>query len=241
LGGVKVGASAPVFRKEYLSAPRFWAKRVSTWSARIASRALGDMPVPEWIDYQRLPHAPIVWKSVESAGRLGLFSSSFPDTRAILLVRHPCGHLASNVRAVELRKAAPGSNSFEDEGLLDLLLRTEQARRYGLTLERLQAMTPAERLTWRWVVFNEKAIDDTAGLANCRVVRYEDVCADPFGVAKDLFRFAGLGWSKQTERFITASTSTHNHAYYSVSRIPCARPIAGARSCLQRPRTASSR
>lgn len=218
--GVKIGASVPIFRKEYLSPTLYCAKRTVMWSARIASRAVGEMPVPEWVDYEELPNAPIVWKSVESAGRFGLFGSSFPHARGILVLRHPCGHLASLFRAVELGKVTPGKSAFEDFGIVQLLLRTDQARKYGLTLSHFRRMTPAQRLTWRWVVMNEKAIDDTAGLSNCKVVRYEDVCKDPLGAAKELLRFGALSWTGQTERFVHASTNAENAAYYSIFKNP---------------------
>jgi hypothetical protein len=218
--GVKIGASVPVFRKNYLSPARYWAKRATGWSARIASRALGEMPVPEWVDYDRVPHATVVWKSVESVGRLGLFGSSFPEARTVLLLRHPCGHLASLFRSIELGKVAPGNSAFEDSGIVELLLRTDQARRYGLSLSQFRAMSPAQRLTWRWVIMNEKAIDDTAELANVKVLRYEDVCVDPLGGAKGLLRFGTLSWNEQTEEFVRASTSADNAAYYSVFKDP---------------------
>jgi Sulfotransferase family len=218
--GIKIGASVPVFRKEYLPPPLYWAKRTVAWSARIASRALGEMPVPEWVDYEGLPNATIVWKSVESAGRLGLFGSCFPDARGILVLRHPCGHLASLFRSVELGKVAPGKSAFEDFGIVKLMLCTDQARKYGLTMSQFRVMTPAQRLAWRWVVMNEKAIDDTSELANCRVVRYEDVCTDPLGAAKELLRFGVLSWTGQTEQFVQASTSADNSRYYSIFKNP---------------------
>ena len=45
------------------------------------------------------------------------------------------------------------------------LLRTEQARRYDLTEKYFLSLKPAEQFAWRWVILNEKAIDDLLGLA----------------------------------------------------------------------------
>ncbi len=220
MNGVKIAASVPVFRKDYLSPPRYWAKRTTIFAARIASRVYGEMPVTEWVDYDHLPSAPLVWKSVESAGRLGLFGASFSSSRGILVLRHPCGHLASLFRSVELGKVTARNSAFEDFGIVELLLQTEQAHKYGLTMDHFRGMTPAQRLAWRWVVVNEKAIEDTSGLHNCRIVRYEDVCKDPIGASKELFRFALLSWAPQTERFIDTSTTTENAAYYSIFKNP---------------------
>jgi hypothetical protein len=216
----KVSATVPVFRKEHLSASRYWGKLASVWSARLASRVLGELPVPEWVDYDRVPRAPIVWKSVESTGRFGFFGSRFPECRAILVLRHPCGHLASLLRSVAEGKVAADVSAFEDYGMFELLLTTEQAEKYGLTMEGFRSMTPTQRVAWRWALFNEKAINDAAGLPNCMVVRFEDVCSAPPVVTRTLFEFAGLSWADQTEQFIRLSTSKHSDSYYSVYKDP---------------------
>ena len=67
---------------------------------------------------------------------------------------------------------------------------------------------------------DEKALEDIAGLENCHVVRYEDLCLDPPGVSRRLFEHARLPWSAQTAAFLAASTAADDRNYYSVFKNP---------------------
>ncbi len=56
-----------------------------------------------------------------------------------------------------------------------------------------------------------------ASLPNARVVLYKELCAAPERVTRELFRFVGLDWHAQTERFIARSTQDDNETdYYAV-------------------------
>jgi hypothetical protein len=80
-------------------------------------------------------------------------------------------------------------------------------------------MASIEFLAWRWVLLNEKALEDARGRALTRVLRYEDLCTYPMETAKDLFAFTGLKWNGQTAGFLSLSTSDRGAArYYSVFR-----------------------
>jgi hypothetical protein len=58
-----------------------------------------------------------------------------------------------------------------------------------------------------------------APLPNARVVLYKELCAAPERVTRELFRFVGLDWHAQTERFIARSTQDDNETdYYAVFR-----------------------
>jgi hypothetical protein len=220
LNQTKVCASLPLFPKSYYSDLRFRLRRLSVLSAKAGSRLLGELPVPHWVDYDAVPQLRVVWKSIESLGRLGLVARSAETCRAVHIIRHPCGYVASVLRGESKGKFGGQAPSSEDYGLFALLLETEQARARGLTLGALKRMEPVERLAWRWVLFNEKAMDDVRGLSNCALVRYEDVCQDPLGTSRRLFDFAGLPWHPQTEAFIGQSTGQENGAYYSVFKNP---------------------
>ncbi len=94
---------------------------------------------------------------------------------------------------------------------------TEQARRYGLTPERFEALPLVEQFAWNWAILNEKAIDDLAGLADVKVLRYQTLCEAPMCEARSLFAFAGLDWNKQTEDFLRRSTTfSGRDRYYQV-------------------------
>jgi hypothetical protein len=162
----------------------------------------------------------LVWKSIESLGRLGVILTAVPEARAVHLLRHPCGYVASVLRGEAHRQFVDRRPSSDDYDLLAKLMQTEQARRRGLTLEQLKAAWPVERLAWRWVLLNEKAMEDTQGIGRCVTVRYEDVCAEPVKASKAFFGFAGLRWDSQTESFIAASTTTDNASYYSIFKHP---------------------
>jgi hypothetical protein len=105
-------------------------------------------------------------------------------------------------------------------GIFQLLADTTQARKRGLTLERFQDMDLIDRLVWRWVLVNEKAILEIRKTSNGRVVRYEDLCGRPQEVARDLLSHVGLDWHEQVERFIRQSTQTHKSDYYGVFKDP---------------------
>jgi hypothetical protein len=162
----------------------------------------------------------MVWKSIESLGRIGVIERAMQPCYGIHIARHPCGYVASVLRGESQRRFTSDVSAGEDMGLLALCLDTPTARQHGLTLEGLQRMHPVERLAWRWVLFNAKAMQDIAGEPRCVTLRYEELCRDPAGVAKQLFDFTQLPWNAQTARFVDQSTSKDVGRYYSVVKDP---------------------
>jgi hypothetical protein len=142
-----------------------------------------------------------------------------PESKIVFLIRHPCGVAASVLRGEESTKFTAGPSS-EDKGFFELLAETEPARSRGLTADRFLAMSPVERVAWRWALLNEKTLEDLSGLPNCTVVRYEDLCETPREVSRELFQFAALSWNQQTDRFITLSTTRNDSSYYGVFKDP---------------------
>ncbi len=55
------------------------------------------------------------------------------------------------------------------------VLQTEQAKRYGLTRERFDALPVVERFAWNWAILNERAIDDLAHISTARRLSYQDL------------------------------------------------------------------
>lgn len=216
----KVTTTLPVFQKSYYSHPQFLLRRFGILATKLASRVFGELPVPEVVDYRKVKQLAIVWKSIESTGRLGVLCRSLPECRAVLILRHPCGYAASVLRGEAGHKFTSRTPSHEDYGLYALLLDTRQARERGLTMDALKRMRPIERLAWRWVLFYEYALDAVAGLPNCSHVCYEDVCRDPLAQSQRLFEFSGLSWNEQTETFVRQSTASENSAYYSIFKDP---------------------
>jgi hypothetical protein len=181
------------------------------------------MPVsrlPEFVRPGALGSVRLAWKSIESLGRLGTIARALPDCRAIHIIRHPCGYVAS-VLSGESAGLMPGAvSSSEDYGILELLLQTEGARRRGLSLEFFRSLAAVERLAWRWLLYNEKALEELQDAGNARLAVYEQLCEDPTSGYRGLFEFAHLDWSPQSAAFVDASTHTEKSAYFSVFKDP---------------------
>lgn len=218
----KAAGSLPAFDKDYRSAVAGLVRNGLIGAIKAGERILSsrwphDIGIPDLADRSGGTIQPVV-KSVRALGHLALLLAAAPGSRAIVIIRSAPGHVASVMRKL----ADDPTRPTEDVGIYQDLAATEQARRYGLTTESLLAMPPVARLTWRWVVCNEKAIDDAAAFGlPIRVVRYEDLCLDTDQVARELFAFAGLPWMGATARFVAASTAASGQGrYYGVFHNP---------------------
>jgi hypothetical protein len=160
----------------------------------------------------------LVWKSIESVGRLGLILGHYPESRGVLILRDPRGYVASVLRGEAQKRFQGTASAADDSHLLELLCETRYARSYGVTLADIQRQSAERRLAWMWVLFNQKALDDTADLPNGQTVRYEDLCAQPEEGFRSLFHFCGLEWHSQTQQFVQTSTRGENATddFYSV-------------------------
>lgn len=214
-----VTGKRPFFPKSYRSPPREMVRNLIGLAARaLPLRLCQRVRVPDLVDPGK-PEPRVVWKSINSAGRLGAFVRALPLSRSILIVRHPCGQIASILRghaAGRFRNPLPS----EQYRVLEALAATEQGRAHGITLDKLRALRPVERMAWRWVLFLEKALKDIAGLASCQVVRYEDLCANPMERTRELFSFSGLTWHPQTREFLRASTESESADYFGIRKDP---------------------
>jgi hypothetical protein len=213
----RVVGKQPIFAKRYASAGRIQLYKLGITLSKIGGRFGRELPVG--FAPRGQPSARLVWKSIESLGRWGLFMSSIPDTCGVQIIRHPCGYVNSVLRGEADRRFTHGE-AAQDVGIFRMLSETGQARRRGLTLDDLMGMHPSERLAWRWVLFNEKAAEETAGETRCMRLYYEELCADPAGVTRRLFDHCGLDWNEQTEKFLSSSTSQARADYYSVFKNP---------------------
>lgn len=216
----KVSAKLPVFRKSYLGPLRYQARQKAIWAAKVGSHLFGELSVPDLMTGREKRDVRLVWKSIESLGRLGMLSRLNRDFRILHIVRHPCGYIASTLRGEAGAKFVSATPAAEDHHMFEMLLSTEPARARGLTIGKLTDLSAAERLAWRWLLFNEKAMLDAEAAGNCLALRYEDLCADPMAESKRLFAFTGLDWAAQTESFISRTVSRDDTAYYSLYKNP---------------------
>jgi len=218
---LKTSGSRPVFRKSHCGGVAAWLRvllieilRTLQWLPVIGSLAQ-RFPVPDFLDCDANSDIPIVIKSVSCMGRVGILATASPDSRFILVVRHPCGQIASMLRGITLGK-------FEHQIPVLGLAATPQAQRRSLSRERLAQLPFIAQLAWSWVIQTEKAIEDLALAKHVKVVRYEDVAAAPADMARALFQFCGLDWKAETACFLRSSTrpKARPEGYYDVFREP---------------------
>jgi hypothetical protein len=128
----------------------------------------------------------------------------------ILLIRHPCGQVASMMRGIALGK-------FGGPLYLDGILAAEHAARYSLTAELFRSMSAVEQLAWNWAILNEMALESLSNHNTLKVVLYDDLCLEPTSVARELFDFVGLDWPPETDAFLGRSTNQRGaERYYQV-------------------------
>lgn len=216
----KVVGKQPLFPKSYQSAAGLMAYRVAVSVAKVAGRVRRNFPCLYRPTVAGREQVRLVWKSIESPGRLGMCVAALPDARAIHLMRHPCGYVASVLRGETGSRFGDLIPSSEDLWMFKALLATATGKAHGLDLDDIKRLAPEERLAWRWVLIHEKILADVADCGRVLTVRYEDVCADPLAMTRRMFEFTGLGWQPQTEHFIGASTRATKTDYYSVFKNP---------------------
>jgi hypothetical protein len=219
--------SPPLFAKSYrgpLGARAraglvYGIKGLSRWVPRLA----GSIPVPDLIDGAARARVRLVWKSVVATTHLPAYARLMPEARCILILRHPGGQIDSEERGRThgYLEAAEGSPAEHLRWLLEPVVASGLGARLGLTYDDIERAEPWEQAVYAWAFVNEFAIEGIADLRNCRVVRYEDVAADPEAMARELFAFAQLEWDPQTAAFIAASArggAGRRSAYFGLYR-----------------------
>ncbi len=218
--GTRTASKRPFFRKSYQSAVAFHLRTALAYALNGASRLpppfnrLGTLPVPDLADTAR---ARLAIKSVRWCDGVGRFARALPDSRVLLILRHPCGQVASVMRGARQKRF-----DLREEGTdmpFDEAFAVASAERHGVERRAFQSLPDAAKYAWAWVAFNEAALAGVETLPNLRVVIYEELCADPIGLSHELLGFAGLTWNAQTEDFLRRSTSHDGPAgYYAVFR-----------------------
>lgn len=216
----KVCSKLPIFKKSYHSDFRYYSLHLSILLTKVLGKMNVQMPVYGIPDGRDFPQARLAWKSIESLARLGVIGQSLVDAVCIHIIRHPCGYISSVLHGEMKHNFQDSVPSSEDYGIFEQLLQTGPAKQRGLTIEDVRSCTPLERMAWRWVLYNEKALEDASGLPGYRMLNYDNFCSNTLEEARELFASAGLDWSRQTEDFISSSMAGGNGAYYSVYKNP---------------------
>ena len=154
----------------------------------------------------------IVVKSVSALGRAEAIVRARGDVLyPILLVRHPCAYVASQLRGMAL-------GVMEPDAPPGALLNTRAARRLGVREKVMAANDEAEKIAWNWLLMNAEAFAAIGALGG-KTVFYESLMEDPLGEVKRLFAAVDLPWARETEEFLNRSWE-QDGSYYSVFRNP---------------------
>jgi hypothetical protein len=220
LRAVKVAGSLPAFPKAYRSPLTQIGRHVWAMTAKTLekSRLGGLSGVPDLVGLGA-PQPTTVLKSIESAGRVNLLLDACPHMRVVVVLRDPCGQVASVLRGIRLGKFSSSVPDTENFGVFRMLTKLPQAERFGLDEAAFRSMQPYERLAWRWVLLNDKLLTEAERDPRVYVVGYEELCFTPTSAMQGVFRFAGLPWHSQTEDFLIRSTrGKRGSSYYGVFR-----------------------
>lgn len=216
---IKSSGTWPVFAKPFQPFPAPLARRALVVGVRAAEAVAPDA---RWLrriaipDLVRRESAGITYviKSISLLGATALLATALPATRIIVIIRHPCGQIASNKRGLSIRSAR---GDMFGAGVLA----TNRARELNFTADDYEKLPLFEQWVCGWSFLHAKLLDDIRGLANVRLLRYEDLCRNPLQQARELTDFAGLPWSEEVARFIRKSIrSEDSKRYYGLYRDP---------------------
>ena len=220
LNSARSAGTLPIFPKNYMSSTGLLIRRFAVLATKVSEPFIADIPIPEFTDFKRAADIHVVWKSIESLGRLGVIVRAVADSRAVLILRHPGGYIASVLNGEARGQFSSTAKSSDDFPVLRMLLEESPHKQRNPSDQAVKTMHPVERLAWRWVLYNEIALAGIEGITSCKVLRYEDLCDHPMAKAKELIQFTGLAWHHQVESFVQRSTSRQSEHYYSVFKDP---------------------
>jgi hypothetical protein len=215
----KVVGRLPFYPKSYFNTMQLGFNRFSA----LASKSLGQFSQriakgSPWLIKPSKKHITF-WKSIESMGRVSLLAKANPQLKLLLLVRHPCAVINSELKGEAAHLFASSTPIYENWGLFEQLLESKTALVHKLTLDKIKLMTPAQRLAWRWLIYYEQLLEQSS-LENCLLMRYEHLCVEPLVAFAEVFKFFGLTFDQQVKNYLVASTSSHSDSYYSTSKDP---------------------
>lgn len=212
LNRVRPAGTLPVFRKHSEGFIHYHGRRCVTLMSRLASNRLGNIRIPNIFQLQEPGQARLLWKSVESVGRLGCIISAVQPLQVVLLIRHPCGVIASRNKGVEQRVMAPVShNQFKELARS----RSDVAREI---LAKTELHETFELEAFRWALLNSLAIEAVSNHPGCIIVRYEDLCANTEAVLRNILSRLGLTWDEGIEQFAQHSTTNTSNRFYGLHR-----------------------
>ena len=98
-GSARVTGKLPLFPKAYQRPLTFQLRKLLLLGSKGVGRlSKAELPLPGMINRRYSGNAWLVWKSIESLGRLGVIARLLPDCHAVHILRHPCGYVSSILR-----------------------------------------------------------------------------------------------------------------------------------------------
>lgn len=214
---LRTSSKRPFFRKSWRTGWRHNLRVGIAYALLAAGRVPGLSSFARHCNLPRLGdarRARLVVKSVRWCDGVGDAARILPNSRTIVIIRRPRAQVNSVMRG-----ASQHQFELREYRTLPINLERAMARaaRDGVDAARFATLPDSAKYAWDWVAFNETLKDTTQDLDNVLHVRYEDLSSRPLEVAKQLFAFAGLTWTPQTEQFILASTQAKGTGgYYDV-------------------------
>lgn len=219
INSVNVIGKQPIFKKDYFSCYEYFLSKQNVLLSKIFNKF--NIPINNGSkSFSEQKNCRLVWKSIESLGRLNLFSASFKECHCIHLVRHPCGYISSLLRGEKNNMFGDSISAADDYNMFELILNSNTAEMFDISLDKLKSLDPIERLAWKWLITNEHALLSNSCNSNYINLKYEDVCENPISEIKNIFNKVSLTWNTQTNNFIDKSTHSSNQNYYSLYKEP---------------------
>jgi hypothetical protein len=210
----------PVFYKAWRSGAARALHVLLATAAAAASRMpwpitlLAERPLP---DLAARPASRVALKSIRWAEGAAVLARTFPGSRLIFILRHPCGQVDSVMRGSRQRRfdlRTVGTDMSFDEAATQ-----SYAAAHGVDASDFQALPDAAKYAWGWRTFNEPTYAVLGARSNVQVVLYEALCTNPEALTRRIMAFAGLDWNRQTEAFVARSTTYRGTVgYYTVFR-----------------------
>jgi len=198
--------SRPIRSKSFRTAGAHWARVAYMYGASVLTDVLSvsnsnriDVP-----DFEKTEAPATVAKLVNLVDRLPEMARSSPNVHFALVLRHPCGYVASNMKGMQLGKM-PAAYLPRRELLDDLYSFEKPARE--LTESDFEQL---DIFAMRWAAMYHAAIAGTEGLANVSLHSYDAICEDPIAGFKDLFAASGVDWHPDCEDFLSTSLRTQS-------------------------------
>lgn len=216
---LRVNGKLPLFNKNYSSRVLNLFLKGNIYLAKIIEQANIKIGVINYLKLISDKSYTIVWKSIESFARTGLFLEANKDLKLVYIIRHPCGQIASVLEGEKKKYFSSSTPISEDFSYYEALDDIEMMQQNEYKLEVVRSMSQMQRLALRWAMINDQAIEAVENYSDRSViVRYEDFCIDPVEQTKKVFAETKLPWNKQTEHFLIG-TEHESDSYYSVKKI----------------------